>query len=53
MPRPNLRHSQHLVRDFCTEHALPYCETGLIASYAQALRYLHEVGRTARVAPAG
>ncbi len=53
MPRPNLRRSQHLVRDFCAQHALPYSEASLIGSYAQALRYLHEVGRTPRVAPAG
>jgi fatty acid desaturase len=53
MPRPNLRHSQHLVRDFCAQHGVPYRQTGLIASYGQALRYMHEVGRTPRVAPSG
>jgi fatty acid desaturase len=46
MPRPNLRRCQTLVREFCRQHELPYCETGLITSYAQALRYLHSVGRT-------
>jgi fatty acid desaturase len=45
MPRPNLRHAQPLVREFCGRHDLPYCETGLIASYTQALRHLHTVGR--------
>jgi fatty acid desaturase len=53
MPRPNLRHSQHLVRDFCAQHGVPYVQTSLISSYAQALRYLHEVGRAPRPAPAG
>ena len=53
MPRPNLRHCQHLVRDFCDKHGLPYHQAGLIASYGQALRYLQEVGRTPLVVPAG
>jgi fatty acid desaturase len=47
MPRPNLRRAQPLVRDYCRQHGLPYCETGLVDSYAQALRYLHETGRPA------
>ncbi|HKT01098.1 MAG TPA: acyl-CoA desaturase [Rugosimonospora sp.] len=51
MPRPNLRHSQHIVRDFCHQHGLPYTQTSLISSYAQALRYLREVGRTPPVEP--
>jgi len=48
MPRPNLRRAQPLVREFCARRALPYCETGLIDSYAQALRHLHAVGRSPR-----
>jgi fatty acid desaturase len=44
MPRPNLRRAQPVVREFCRRHGLPYCETGLIDSYVQALRYLHAVG---------
>jgi fatty acid desaturase len=51
MPRFNLRKSQALVRNFCREHGVLYTETGLFASYAQALRYLHAVGRAP--APAG
>ncbi len=46
MPRPNLRRAQPLVREFCRQHGLTYYETGLIDSYAQALRHLHAVGRT-------
>jgi fatty acid desaturase len=45
MPRPNLRRSQPLIRDFCRQQGLPYCQASLAGSYAQALRYLHAVGR--------
>jgi fatty acid desaturase len=44
MPRPSLRRSQGLIREFCQQQGLPYCQTSLIGSYAQALRYLHAVG---------
>jgi len=44
MPRPNLRRSQPLIREFCEQQGLPYCQASLIGSYAQALRYLHAVG---------
>ena len=46
MPRLNLPLARPLVREFCMRHDLPYCETGLVDSYAQALRHLHTVGRT-------
>jgi fatty acid desaturase len=52
MPRPNLRHSQALIREFCRQHGLPYCQTGLVDSYAQALRHLHTVGRASSPSPA-
>jgi len=52
MPRPNLRRAQPLVRAFCQEHRVAYCETSLLRSYGQALRHLHEVGR-ALPAPTG
>jgi fatty acid desaturase len=45
MPRPNLRLARPVVRRFCAERGVPYLETGLVASYAQGLRHLHEVGR--------
>ena len=45
MPRANLRQAQPLVRAFCEEHGLPYCETSLVDSYAQALRHLNAVGK--------
>jgi fatty acid desaturase len=44
MPRPNLRRSQALVRAFCELHGVPYCQTSLAGSYAQALRHLNAVG---------
>src|SRR5215469_14026057 len=44
MPRPNLRRSQPLIREFCEQQGLPYSQASLIGSYAQALRYLHAVG---------
>ncbi|MGH3125405.1 MAG: fatty acid desaturase family protein, partial [Streptosporangiaceae bacterium] len=48
MPRPSLRHSQPLIREFCQQRGLPYCETSLGGSYAQALRHLNSVGKSAR-----
>jgi fatty acid desaturase len=51
MPRPNLRHSQALIRTFCQQQELPYCETSLVDSYAQALRHLNSVGQLAYQAP--
>jgi fatty acid desaturase len=51
MPRPNLRHAQGLVAAFCQQQELPYCETSLVGSYAQALRYLNTVGRLASAGP--
>jgi len=44
MPRPSLRRSQPLIREFCRQHGLPYSQASLVGSYAQALRYLHAVG---------
>ncbi len=44
MPRPSLSRSQPLIKEFCQQHGLPYCQASLVGSYAQALRYLHAVG---------
>jgi len=46
MPRCNLRAAQRIVRAFCAARGVSYVETGLIASYAQALRHLDRVGRS-------
>jgi fatty acid desaturase len=53
MPRPNLRHAQPLVRDFCRQHGLPYTEATLFGSYAEAIRHLHAVGAPLRPVPEG
>ncbi|MGQ4600450.1 fatty acid desaturase [Nocardia sp. R6R-6] len=51
MPRPNLPRAQPLVTEFCAELGLPYSETSLLGSYAEALRHLHTVGQFARPLP--
>jgi fatty acid desaturase len=50
MPRPNLRRSQALIKEFCQQQGLPYCEASFGGSYAQALRYLNTIGRPPRPA---
>jgi fatty acid desaturase len=52
MPRPALRRSQPLIMEYCRQSGLPYCQASLVGSYAQALRYLADVGRPARPAMA-
>jgi fatty acid desaturase len=48
MPSPNLSKAQPIVQAYCAEVGVPYEQTGLIDSYRQALRHLHEVGAPAR-----
>jgi fatty acid desaturase len=48
MPTPNLRRAQPIVRDYCAEIGVPYEMTGLMESYRQALRHLHDVGAELR-----
>jgi fatty acid desaturase len=45
MPRPNLRLAQPLIREFCGQRGVPYCQASLVGSYWQALRHLDTVGR--------
>jgi fatty acid desaturase len=45
MPQPNLRRAQVLVAAFCADQNLPYLQTSLLESYAQALGHLAAVGR--------
>jgi fatty acid desaturase len=52
MPRPSLRRSQALIETFCKQRGVPYCQSSLAGSYAQALRHLNAVGRPARPAAA-
>jgi fatty acid desaturase len=44
MPRPNLRHAQSVVRDFCASRGVVYTEVSPFESYAAGLRHLHMVG---------
>jgi fatty acid desaturase len=44
MPRPNLRHAQTVVQQFCGRHDIAYSRCGLLSSYAHVLRHLHTVG---------
>nr|MDT0659238.1 acyl-CoA desaturase [Micromonospora sp. DSM 115978] len=48
MPRNNLRLAQPLVVLYCAEQGIPYEQTGLVESYRQALRHLHEVSAPLR-----
>jgi len=48
MPRPNLARARILVRTYCAEHHVPYTETSLAQSYAIVIRYLNQVGLSAR-----
>jgi fatty acid desaturase len=48
MPTPNLRRAQPIVREHCASLGVEYVETGLIASWAQAMRSLHEAGASLR-----
>jgi fatty acid desaturase len=49
MPTPNLKKAQPIVEAYCKEIGVSYESTTLIASYRQAMQYLHEVGEPARV----
>jgi fatty acid desaturase len=48
MPSPNLSKAQPIVQAYCAEVGVPYEQAGLIESYRQALRHLHQVGAPAR-----
>ena len=48
MSRPHLRAAQPSIRAHCTALGLPYAETGLVESYRQGLRHMHEVGADLR-----
>ena len=47
MPRPNLRRAQALVKPFCVESGLGYCEESLLGSYRRTIRHLRSVGEAA------
>ncbi|MGI8549910.1 MAG: fatty acid desaturase family protein [Dehalococcoidia bacterium] len=43
MPRRNLKAAQGIIKAFCAERGISYHETGMVQSYREILRYLHEV----------
>jgi fatty acid desaturase len=47
MPRPSLRRCRILVRSFCAQVGVRYCEKGIIGSYGDVLRHLHAAGQAA------
>lgn len=48
MPTPNLRKARPIVRDYCAKLGVEYTEAGVISSYTQALRHLHQAGECLR-----
>jgi len=46
MPRPNLARAQRIIRPFCVFQDYGYCETSLVDSYRQTLRYLNALSTT-------
>ncbi|MFF3641011.1 fatty acid desaturase family protein [Streptomyces sp. NPDC002564] len=48
MPTPHLRRAQDIVRAYCRDARVPHAETGLLASYREALRSLHAAGEPLR-----
>ena len=48
MPRPALRQAQPLVRSYCHELGVSYCETSLFRSYRIVLEHLHTMGAPLR-----
>ncbi|MEV4804693.1 acyl-CoA desaturase [Nonomuraea sp. NPDC049421] len=48
MPTANLRKARPIVRDHCASLGIDYVECGLLESWGQALRHLHDVGRPLR-----
>ena len=48
MPRPHLARASELVKEHCAKHSIPYTETSLRQSYGIVVRYLNEVGLSAR-----
>jgi fatty acid desaturase len=48
MPRNKLKAAQATVRRFCQARSIPYRETGIVQSYRDTLRYLHQVSAPLR-----
>ncbi len=48
MPRPHLSRARQIVREHCRTQGIPYTEATVVASYRIVIRYLNEVGLSAR-----
>lgn len=48
MPRPNLKHVQPLVREYCSQLGVTYTEVGFFTSYRIVVAYLNDVPGRAR-----
>jgi fatty acid desaturase len=53
MPRPCLRRCRILVRAYCAQIGVGYCEKGVLGSYGEVLKHLAAVGRPEPVTPGG
>ena len=51
MPHINLRRARVLVKPFCIDSGLGYCEESLLASYRRTIRHLREVGKASVPGP--
>jgi fatty acid desaturase len=51
MPRPNLARAQKLIRSFCTEGDLGYCEDSLVGSFRRILCHLHAAAVVTALVP--
>ncbi len=51
MPRPNLARAQSIVRAFCLESDLGYCEASLVDSYRQTVHHLRAVAAANTLVP--
>jgi len=48
MARNKLRQARPLIKGFCEQHAIAYCETSMLQSYKDILRFLHQVSAPLR-----
>jgi len=48
MPTPHLRRARPIVKAYCAELGISYTETGLIDSWGEVLRHLHQAGAPLR-----
>ncbi len=48
MPRNNLGKARLVVKAFCLERGIPYCESGVLESWRDILHYMHEMGAPLR-----